>query len=77
MMAPERKLSSERKKGRVPLVVKKIASFKHALNKKKVDVCIINELNAPFPPPAIRGCLWFLAQAEERPFMYIQHGQSW
>ena len=32
----------------------KLASFKHALNKKKVDVCIINELNAPFPPE-IRG----------------------
>ena len=32
----------------------KLAAFKHALNKRKVDVCIVNELSAPFPP-AIRG----------------------
>ena len=68
MMARERKLASERKQGRAPLVVtalnarslkSKLAYFKHALNKKKVDVCIINELNAPFPP-AITGYSWFL-----------------
>ena len=71
----KQKLASERKKGRVPMVVtafnarslkNKLASFKHALNKRKVDVCIINELNAPFTP-AIREYSWFLAK-DDRPF---------
>ena len=40
--------------------------MKHAFNKKKVDVCIVNELNCQFPP-AIRGYSWFLAK-DDRPF---------
>ena len=44
----------------------KLAAFQHALGKRKVDVCVVNELSAAVPP-TFRGYSWFLAK-DDRPF---------
>ena len=70
MMARERKLAGERTKGCVDLVVSsfnakslknKLAAFTHALGKRKIDICGINELSAA-SLPTFRGYSWFLAR---------------
>ena len=75
MMARERKLASTRKKGQVPLVISafnakslknKQAALKYAMGKRKIDICVINEVNAAVPPK-IRGYTWFQAK-DDRPF---------
>ena len=59
----ERKLASTRKKGQVPLVIdsfnakslnNKECSLRHAMGKRTIDVCIINEVSTAVPPK-IRG----------------------
>ena len=75
MMAQECKLAREHSKGRMDMVVtafnarslkNKLAAFQHALNKRKVDVCVVNELSDAVPP-TVRGYSWFLAK-DDRPF---------
>ena len=59
MMAREHKLAGERTKGCVDLVVSsfndkslknKLAAFTHALGKRKIDVCVMNDLSISTPP---------------------------
>ena len=59
MMAREHKIAGEQTKGKVDLVVSsfnaksiknKLAAFTHALGKRKIDVCVINELSVSTPP---------------------------
>ena len=56
-------------KGKVSFVVtsrkarsinNKLASLKHTFNKRKVDVCVLNELNVSIPT-TVRGYTWFRA----------------
>ena len=69
MMARERQLASKRVKGKVSFVVtsrkarsinNKLASLKQTFNKRKVDVCVLNELNVSIPT-TVRGYTWFRA----------------
>ena len=75
MMTRERKLASTRKKGKVDIVVNsfnakslknKQSALRHAMGKRKIDVCVINEVYAAVPPN-IRGYSWFQAR-DDRPF---------
>ena len=75
MMAHECKLASTRKKGKVDIVINsfnvkslknKQSALRHAMGKRKIDVCVINEVYAAVPPN-IRGYSWFQAR-DERPF---------
>ena len=69
-MAHERQMTSERVKGKVPLVVtslnarsitNKLSSRRHIFYKRKVDVCVVNEMNVP-RPSKIGGYTWFHAR---------------
>ena len=75
MMARERKLASTRKKGKVDLVINsfnakslknKQSALRHAMGKRKIYICVINEVYSAVPP-TIRGYLWFQAR-DDRPF---------
>ena len=68
-------MAGERTKGRVDMVVNafnarslknRLPAFLQALGKRKVDVCVVNELSAAVPP-TVRGYSWFLAK-DDRPF---------
>ena len=75
MMARERRLAGTKTKGKVEIVVSsfnakslknKQSALRHAMGKRKIDVCVINEVYAAVPPN-IRGYSWFQAR-DDRPF---------
>ena len=66
-MVREHKLAGVKTKGKVELVVSsfnakslknKLSALRHALGKRKIDICVINELNAA-TPHTIKGYSWF------------------